>query len=236
MDDCRFFAKAPCFFESNPAIPLLRRAFVEAIGTFLLVLILVGSGLAVSRQSPVIPLVANLTIAISVAGALVGLIVAFGKVSGGHFNPLITIAQWLSRERSATCTAAYVVAQCCGGALGAIVAGSTILVPPDAGPAATTTAFMLSEVIASAGLLSIVLGCAKSAKWETGPFGVGLWLVAAIVATPSGSYANPAVTIAVVLAKGPTSLATSTALLYVLAQLIGLLIAIVVNRIAFAPD
>lgn len=223
-----------CFFEQNPALPLARRAFVEAIGTAFLVVAMVGAGLSVARFAGNEPLVASMIVAVSIAGALVGLIVALGKVSGGHYNPIITISQWLSGDRPTGCTVAYVLGQIAGAVAGAFLSGQmfadAFVIAPAASP---TTGMLLSEVVASTGLMTIVFGCARSAKWETGPFAVGAWLTAGILATPSTSYANPAVTIAAVFAAGPVALSPLTAAGYVVAQLFGMLLAMGINRIAF---
>jgi glycerol uptake facilitator-like aquaporin len=225
------------FFESNPGLPVLRRAFVEAVGTALLAVAMVGSGLAASRHAAAEALMAAVIVAISIAGALVGLIVALGKVSGGHFNPLITIAQWINGERGSLCTVSYIGAQTAGGVAGALVSasmfGSSLNFQLGGFP---SSAMFLSEVIASAGLLTVVLGCARSTRWETGPFAVGAWLVAAILSTPSTSFANPAVTVAAILAPGLVGLPATTAAAFVLAQLMGLFLAVVVNKLAFMPD
>jgi glycerol uptake facilitator-like aquaporin len=228
-------AAAPSFFEINAQLPILRRALVESVGTAFLLIAVIGSGQAAAKHVQTETLVASLVVAVSIAGALVGLIVALGKVSGGHFNPLITFAQWLSGERGTACTVAYVIGQLVGGAIGAAVAatmfGSSLNTALMNYP---TLGGLLSELVASAGLMTIVLGCARSTKWETGPFAVGAWLLAAIVATPSTSYANPAVTLAAVFAPGLVGLSPQTAILFVLAQLAGMFTAIVFNRVAFS--
>jgi glycerol uptake facilitator-like aquaporin len=224
-----------CFFELDPTLPLLRRVFTEAVGTCFLLVAAVGSSLAVMRHADEEPLVASMLVAVSIAGALVGLIVALGKISGGHFNPLITVSQWLAGQRSALCTVAYVAGQFAGGAAGAWIGGQLVgnasTGPIDAFPAA---GLLISEVVASAGLMTVVLGCARSSRWETGPFAVGAWLLAAIIATPSTSYANPALTIAAVFAAGPMGLTLATGLQYVAAQVVGMILAIAMNRFAFA--
>ena len=164
--------------------------------------------------------------AVATAAALVGLIIAFGAVSGGHFNPLITGLQWLSRERGAACTLAYVAAQIVGAILGGLLAkalfaeGSIEAVAPPLG--ATMVA---SEAVAAAGLMVVVFACSRSARREAGPFAVGGWVLAAILATPSGSYANPAIAIAALFAAGPMALPAQTVLLYVPAEVAGALLA-----------
>ncbi len=222
------------FFELDARLPVLRRAFVEAVGTALLVVAMVGAGLAAEPYSKDAPLVASILVAFSIAGALVGLIVALGKVSGGHFNPLITISQWLTGERGLVCAVSYIVGQLLGGLIGTFVA---MLMFSQAGrihlSGYPSTGLVVSEVVASMGLMTVVLGCARSTKWETGPFAVGAWLVAAIMATPSASYANPAVTLAAVFASGLVALSPQNAAIFVLAQLAGMLMAVGINIVVF---
>ena len=207
------------------------------VGTAFLVVAVVGSGIAASKHFEPQQLAASLVVAVSIAGALVGLIVALGKVSGGHFNPLISFAQWLNKERGTICTVAYIVGQVVGGAIGAILAatmfGSAMRTELDALP---SVGGFLSELVAAAGLMTVVLGCARSTKWETGPFAVGAWLVAAILATPSTSYANPAVTLAVIFAPGLVGLSPLTSAAFILAQVTGMFVAMGIASLAFAEE
>ncbi|MDI7860335.1 aquaporin [Rhizobiaceae bacterium n13] len=229
--------EAACFFEVDGTLHVLRRSFVEAVGACLLTVAMVGSGLAVEQKLAGEPIAASLVIAISIAGSLVGLIIALGKVSGGHYNPLITIGQWLRGERSTVCTICYVVAQVVGGIVGSTIAttmfGTTAAHIADGVP---SFGLITSEFVAATGLLIIVIGCGRSSRWDTGPFAVGAWLTAAILATPSTSYANPAVTIAAVFAGGPVALTVVSAVTFVAAQIVGLLAAIVITKVAFEQD
>jgi hypothetical protein len=107
-----------CFFERDPGITGERRPTAEGVGTCLLVLAAAGAGSAVAplaASSPALPLIA---IAAAIAGALVELIIAFGEISGGHFNPLISRLQWLAGERPLHCTLSYIAAQCVDGIAG----------------------------------------------------------------------------------------------------------------------
>jgi len=179
--------------------------------------------------------VVSLLVGLSISGALVGLIVALGKISGGHFNPLITVSQWLAGERGALCTMVYVVGQVTGGIIGVFIANAVwVASMPRTAEIAPNVSLLVSEVVASAGLMTVVFGCARSSRWETGPFAVGAWLLAAIIATPSASYANPAVALAAICAKGPLALSSATGFQYVAAQVVGMILAITVNRLAFA--
>jgi glycerol uptake facilitator-like aquaporin len=72
----------------------------------------------------------QLSSAMAIAGSLIGLILAFGTVSGGHFNPTITLMQWLSGQRTLDCTAWYIVSQIIGGLCGVLVAAIAFDAPP----------------------------------------------------------------------------------------------------------
>ncbi len=82
-------------------------------------------------------------------------------------------------------------------------------------------------------LMIVVLGCARSGRAETGPFAVGAWLAGAIVATPSGSYANPAIALGAIVASGPIALSVNTAFLYVPAEIAGALLALLVVAVTY---
>ncbi|WP_035485903.1 aquaporin [Geminicoccus roseus] len=226
-----------CFFEQDPQLALGRRAAVEGVGTLLLMLAVAGSGLAAQRLGDAGPGSGLLAGAVATAAALVGLIVAFGKVSGGHFNPLITGLQWLAGERRLDCTLAYLAAQILGAGLGAGAAG-IVFGSPTALPLAPEPGWRLwaSEALATAGLMAVVFGCIRSKRAEVAPFAVGAWLTAAIVATPSASYANPAVTIAALWTSGPTALPAGTVAAYLTAQLTGALAAWLLIGFAYPAD
>jgi glycerol uptake facilitator-like aquaporin len=221
-----------CFHEADPNIALTRRALGEGLGTLLLALSASGGGMAATRLFPGQPGAAVVMIAITVAGSLVSLIVAFGKISGGHYNPLITTLQLLEGTRSLKCSAAYIAAQMVGGAIGGYAAARLW----DAAPASALGlgwSGFASELIASIGLMLVVFGCTRSGRADTGPFAVGAWLFAAIIATPSGSYANPAVVVGALASSGPIALGPGSVLPYISAELLGALLALVVIELLF---
>ena len=223
-----------CFFERSPSMALAPRVTAEGVGTLLLMLAATGAGLAAPHVLPNHNAFARLTTAGVSAGALVSLIVAFGSVSGGHFNPLITGLQWLAGQRRLDCTLAYIAAQLGGAFLGAVLA-TYLFGIEDQAAALTGTSWkvVFSEVIASAGLMIVVFGCARSGRADTGPFAVGAWLAGAIIATPSTSYANPAIALAAIAAGGPIALSANIAVFYVSAEIAGALLALVVVAIVY---
>jgi len=221
-----------CFHEADPSLALSRRAAVEGVGTLLLVLAASGGGLAAARAFAGQPGAVLPIMALVLAGALVSLIVALGKVSGGHFNPLITALQWLAGERSRSCTIAYVAAQTVGAVVGGYLATRLWRVEP-AGSGGMGWAGFGSEFAASAGLMLIVFGCSRSGRADTGPFAVGAWLLAAVVATPTTSYANPAVVFGAMASAGPIALGRDALLPYVLAEVAGAFIALLLVQALF---
>jgi len=223
---------APCFHEENPELALSHRAIAECVGTLLLVFAASGAGHAATRLFPHQPGAAALMITVAVPASLVGLIVAFGRISGGHFNPLISGLQGLAGMRSPVCAAVYIAAQIAGGVGGGLIAAILWGDPPQNVGPIVPHAFA-SEFIASAGLMLVVFGVAWRASADTGPFAVGAWLLAAILATPTGSYANPAVTAGAAVTSGPFALGEGTAFLYVGAEVAGALAAFLLITVLF---
>ena len=99
-----------CFVEDDATVSLFRRSLAEGVGAAMLMMAVVGSGLNVGGS--------ELSSAMAISGSLIGLILAFGAVSGGHFNPTITLMQWLSGRRRLDCTIWYIVSQIAGGLWG----------------------------------------------------------------------------------------------------------------------
>jgi len=226
-----------CFLENDRQMPLARRATAEGVGTLLLMFAASGSGLEAQHLSPYHPFIGLIASAITIAGALVGLINAFGAVSGGHFNPLITGLQWLGGERRLNCTLVYVSSQLAGGIIGALLANAVFRsVRPPLATSPGLWSLTLSELIVSAGLMIVVFGCIRSGKVETAPFAVGTWLTAAIIASPSTSYANPAVTVGALFSAGPIALSFANVFAYVSAEVVGAILAFLIIMITYPRD
>jgi glycerol uptake facilitator-like aquaporin len=226
-----------CFFEKDPTRTIARRAAVEALGTCLLVFAIAGAGLnsrLVFHESSLLALTAG---ALVTGTALAALIVAFGAASGGHFNPLISVLQALTGERSWRCAVNYVIAQVSGGLSGAYLANIVFAV--DRSMAVVHAAnwhLGASELISTTALMTLVFSYARSARRETGPFAVGIWIVAASIATPSASLANPAITLAGLVTAGPLALSVPLAGMYLVAQCVGALIALPLIASAYPRD
>lgn len=215
-----------CFVEDDASAPLVRRSLAEAVGTMLLIVAVLGAGIG-EKAAPI-------SSAMAVAGTLIGLILALGSVSGGHFNPVITVLQWRSGQRGLECMVWYVAAQILGGIAGAVLVDVMFADPP--GPPTTelpNAAAIVSEALSTFGLMMVVFCSSRSTSKMTGPFAVGLWLLGAIIATPTGSIANPAVTISLLMSPSSTSLIAVA--LFVVVQFAGGTLAVRCTDILYPP-
>ena len=217
---------------------LHRRLAAEAIGTGLLVMSVIGSGIAASRLSPGDVGLQLLENAAATAGALVGLILMFGGVSGAHFNPVVTLVERFFGSISTKETVVYALAQTVGGCLGAIVAN--LMFELDAVNLSTkdrsSGALWLSEVVATIGLLLVIHGCVRNGRRDAVPFAVGAWIAGAYFFTSSTSLANPAVSIARSLSDTFAGIAPSSVPMFVVMQVLGGIVGFVVIRYVFADS
>jgi glycerol uptake facilitator-like aquaporin len=219
-------------------VDLARRLTAEALGTGLLVLAVVGSGIMASRLSPDDVGLQLLENAAATAGALVALIWMLGAVSGAHFNPLVTL---LDRSFGAISTgdaSLYLAAQVAGGCLGAIVANLMFDLPAIdwSTKVRSSGGLWLSEVVATAGLLLVIHGCVRSGRANVVAVAVGVWIGGAYFFTSSTSFANPAVTVARTLSDSFAGIAPSSAPMFILMQLVGAGIALVLIRYLYPPE
>ncbi|UNK44281.1 MIP/aquaporin family protein [Arthrobacter sulfonylureivorans] len=207
--------------------PLWRRAVAEMLGTALLVCIVVGSGIAAQQLSPNdvgLQLLQNSTA--TVLGLTV-LILMFGPVSGAHFNPVVSLADWLLGRRSRTgLTLAelgtYVVAQMVGGIGGSVLANAMFEVGTSISAKDRATAgTLLGEVVATAGLVLLIFSLAATRRGILAAPAVGAYIGAAYWFTSSTSFANPAVTVGRIFSDTFAGIAPSSVPGFVLAQLVG---------------
>ena len=204
-------------------MPLSARAAVsEFVGTAMLLVAVVGSGIMAERICGGNVGLALLANAIATGGALIALILAFGPVSGAHFNPVVTLADASRGGISWRRVPLYVVAQFTGAVTGVAIADSTFALPaffPSHHVRAGTGLFA-SEVLATFGLLAVIWGVAK-ARPSAAPYGVAAYIVGAYWFTPSTSFANPAVTLARSLTDTFAGIRPFDVGPFMLAQLIG---------------
>jgi glycerol uptake facilitator-like aquaporin len=216
---------------------LLRKAVAEAVGTGLLVLAVVGSGIAASRMSPGDAGLQLLENALATAAALAAIILAIGPVSGAHLNPVVTLADLAVGGLRAAEAAGYVAAQVAGGAAGAVVANLMFSEPAVelSTHSRGTGALWLSEVVATFGLLLVILGVVRSGRVSVAPFAVAAYIGGAYFFTSSTSFANPAVTAARSLSDTFAGIHPGSVPAFVACQLAGAGLALALMRFLYPP-
>ncbi|GAA3453628.1 aquaporin [Dactylosporangium matsuzakiense] len=214
----------------NPS--LWRRLLAEFIGTALLVTAVVGSGIMAGTLSPGDVGVQLLENSVATALALGALILTFGPVSGAHFNPVVSAADWLLGRATGTGLSArdlgaYVVAQTAGAIGGSMLAGLMFQLPAVAFSTKARTGghLWLGEVVATAGLLLLIFALARSGRAAVAPAAVGAYIGAAYWFTSSTSFANPAVTVGRAFTDTFAGIAPASVPGFVAAQIVGLIVA-----------
>lgn len=207
--------------------PLWRRAAAELLGTGLLVTIVVGSGIAAQQLSPGdvgLQLLQNSTA--TVLGLTV-LILVLGPVSGAHFNPVVSLADWILGRRSRSGLtllelATYVAAQTAGAIGGSVLANAMFEVGTSISTKERATpGHLLAEVVATAGLVLLIFALAATKRGVLAAPAVGAYIGAAYWFTSSTSFANPAVTVGRVFSDTFAGIAPPSVPGFVVAQLIG---------------
>ena len=201
---------------------MLRRLAAEFLGTCILVAVVVGSGTMATILSADrgVELMIN---TISTVLALGILIQVLGPVSGAHFNPVVTMSDWVQRRAGTLISTAYIIAQFSGGIAGVIIANLMFKNPAlfQSHHVRNGSNLFLGEVVATAGLLFLIQMLRGQDKLALAPVIVAGWIGSGYFFTSSTSFANPAVT----LARGFTNTFSGIALRsvagFILAQLIG---------------
>jgi glycerol uptake facilitator-like aquaporin len=216
-------------------LDLTRRLAAEAFGTGMLIVAVIGSGIMASRLSTGDVGLQLLENAAATAAALVGLILMFGEVSGAHFNPVVTLLDYLLGTTKTRDSALYVVAQVVGACLGAMLANLMFELPAIelSTKARSSGGLWLSEVVATVTLLLLIQGCVRTGRANVVPFAVGAWIGGAYWFTSSTSFANPAVTIARTLSDTFAGIAPASAPMFIVMQLIGAVIAFGLVRLFY---
>jgi glycerol uptake facilitator-like aquaporin len=176
--------------------PFGRRLAAEFVGTGFLVATVIGSGIMGERLAGGNVAIALLANTIATGAALVALILAFGPISGAHFNPVVTLSDALEGGMGWKETPGYIGAQVLGAMGGAIVAHGMFTLPAVSlsQHARSGVAQLFSEFVATFGLMCVIWGCARR-RPDAVAFAVGAYITAAYWFTASTSFANPAVTI-----------------------------------------
>lgn len=207
--------------------PLWRRAVAELLGTSLLVAVVVGSGISAQQLSPGdvgLQLLENSTA--TVLGLTV-LILMLGPVSGAHFNPVVSLVDWVLGRRSGKGLTlpelgTYVAAQTVGAITGSMLANAMF----DVGTSISTkdrvsTGHLLAEVVATAGLILLIFALAATSRGVLAAPAVGAYIGAAYWFTSSTSFANPAVTVGRIFSDTFVGIAPPSVPGFIVAQLVG---------------
>ncbi|MEG3636044.1 MIP/aquaporin family protein [Micromonospora palythoicola] len=210
-----------------------RRLLAEFTGTALLVTAVVGSGIMAADLSPDDVGLQLLQNSIATAFALGVLILMFGPVSGAHFNPVVSAADWLLGRRSGTGLsprelAGYVAAQVSGAVAGSVLANLMFGLGPVSfsGRERGGGNLWLGEVVATAGLVLLIFALARSGRAVVAPAAVGAYIGAAYWFTSSTSFANPAVTVGRAFTDTFAGIAPGSVPGFVVAQLVGLAVGV----------
>ncbi len=221
--------------------PLPRRLLAEFLGSLLLAALVIGSGIAAQTLSPGATGLELLENAAATAAGLFAIILMFGPVSGGHFNPVVSFADAALGGITWRDAAAYLPAQVAGCVAGAVTANLMF-----AGAAVSISAkhraspaHFLSEIIATAGLLLVIFALARTGRSRTAPAAVGAYIGAAYFFTSSASFANPAITVGRMFSATFAGIAPSSAPVFVAAQIAGGAVGLVVIKLLYpriTPD
>lgn len=220
---------------------LARRLLAEFLGTGLLVTVVVGSGIAAQQLSPDdtgLQLLENSTATVF---GLTVLILWFGPVSGAHFNPVVSLADWFLGRRTQTGLSfkdvgLYSVAQILGGICGAVLANVMFEVGTHLSTKDRVTAgHLVSEIVATAGLVALIFALVRTERGAIAAPTVGAYIGAAYWFTSSTSFANPAVTIGRMFSDTFAGIAPSSAPAFIAMQLVGLIVGVGLT-LALYPD
>jgi glycerol uptake facilitator-like aquaporin len=203
---------------------LRARLTAEFLGSAFLVTAVIGSGITGERLAGGNAAIVLLANTIATGAALVALILTFGPISGAHLNPAVTLADALEHRISWSEAVAYMLVQCAGGIAGAIIAHLMFGLRwySLSSHSRHGLAVILSEFVATFGLLSVIWGCSRLRPGAV-PFAVASYITAAYWFTASTSFANPAVTIARSLSDTFAGIRPSDVPLFIVAQIAGAL-------------
>jgi glycerol uptake facilitator-like aquaporin len=214
---------------------LPRKLAAEGLGTALLLAAIVGSGIMADQLAHGMPALVLLCNALATGAILTVLITFLAPISGAHFNPAVTMAMVIRRDMSLATAFAYVAVQIVGAVLGTMLAHAMFAQPllqasviPRSGGG-----MWLAESVATFGLVLTILGTLRF-RPDAVPSAVGLYIFSAYWFTSSTSFANPAVTLARTLTASVSGIAAEHAPAFILAQVLGAIVAAFFCRWLFA--
>ncbi len=215
--------------------PLWRRLFAELLGSALLAAVVIGSGIAARQLSPGAVGLELLQNAAATAAGLFAIILMFGPVSGGHFNPVVSFVDAAFDGLCWGDACAYLPAQvagCIGGAVIANLMFSKAAISISTHHRATPAHF-LSEVVATLGLILVIFALARSGRGRSAPAAVGAYIGAGYFFTSSTSFANPAIAIGRMFSNTFAGIAPSSVPAFIGAEVIGGALAFVVVKVLY---
>jgi glycerol uptake facilitator-like aquaporin len=217
--------------------PLARRLLAEFLGSAFLAAVVIGSGIAASNLSPSDTGLQLFENAAATAAGLFTIILMFGPVSGGHFNPVVSMVDAAFGGLSWRDAGAYVPAQVAGCVGGAVLANAMFALSAISISTKhrASEAHLLAEVVATLGLLLVIFSLARTRRGSLAPAAVGVYIGAAYFFTSSTSFANPAITVGRMFSDTFAGIAPASVPGFVLAQVVGGVIAIGLIR-ALYPD
>lgn len=200
-----------------------RKLVAEFLGTTFLLAAVVGSGIMAERLAGGNLAIALLANTIATGAALVVLILTFGPISGGHFNPVVTVCDAWQGGISWRYAISYLIVQFAGGIVGVAVANAMFDLPPLFASTKVRTGLSqwLGEFVATFGLMAVIWGCTRLQRSVIVPFAVAGYITAAYWFTSSTSFANPAVTVARTLSDTFAGIRPSDAPAFIIVQFAG---------------
>lgn len=205
-----------------------RHALAEFVATTLLLIAVVGSGIAAQRLSPNDVGLELLENALATGAALVAIILAFGPVSGAHMNPAVTVTDAVLGGTPWPEVPAYLSAQVAGSVAGTIIANLMFGLPAISISThqRSSGGLWIGEVVATFGLLVTIYGVVRSNRAAVAPFAVGAYITGAYWFTSSTSFANPAVSVGRMFSDTFAGIAPSSVPMFMLCQVVGSLLAV----------
>lgn len=211
-----------------------RKLLAELLGSLLLAALVIGSGIAAQQLSTDTGL-RLLENAAATAVGLYAIILIFGPVSGGHFNPVVSLVDAALGGMPWRHALAYLPAQVLGCVTGAVLANLMFALDPVsmATTQRATTAHGVAEVVATIGLLLVIFSLVRSGRAERAPAAVGAYIGAAYWFTSSTSFANPAITIGRMFSDTFAGIAPASVPLFIAMQLVGAAAAVLLVRLLY---
>ena len=210
----------------------MRKILAEFLGTGLLVTFMIGSGIMATNLSQDVA-VQLMMVAASTALGLSVLIRILGPISGGHFNPAVTLVEFINGSISLVSAVTYVISQTLGALAGAMLGNAMFKHPliETSTSIKSGSNLLIGEVVATAGLILVIKLLVAHKKSEAIAFAVPAWIASAFFFTSSTSFANPAVTIGRTISESFAGIAPESVGKFIAAQTVGALIAVAISKV-----